>query len=603
MLTENTITRILNELGEKIKKSPKNEIPKADWGEIYKKSYVHAEEIEVHECGEFPEKLIGDNFPNELDEEKNYRRKSFQPTTKPYWEKAVNKLNRIMASQNFHIEWNDNDAKEYFTKEYPLFRSVLSYFKQIVIGYKISDPNGVLVLDLNLPVKEDAEGQLVTDDTKEIEPFATIFESEDVVMYENNDFALLLSEEKVNVEHGGRVQNIGLVFYLYDKTNIYRVFQTGKKVDYTFGIEVYYEHGLGYLPVWKLKGKPMEVINGNVYYESYYSAALPHLNEAIIIHSTNKGVRNKVSYPIRAYYEQPCTNKDCHDGSIITGSGDSVRHEKCGTCKGTGQVKFSPFRDYVHNLPDRLNDNDQVAFPGFAYVSPDGTIIKDNEEIIDKYLSTAFNFIHSGVKEVVSGQGTGQDKTAIESKIDREDEFVSMLTISDEVFELLMHFIEAAYQVRYGGESPIEISAPKTFELTTADELNRELESARAANMPSVVLSAIYIQYVQKKFPLNANVANIVEVSQYCDSLFTLDEQTIQMMQAGGNIEKWQVILHVNIDVFINQLLNEDENLFEKSNDEISQKLIAMAKAKEAEMSAGQNTAGNIINQIAGSVV
>lgn len=600
MLTEKNISGIVKTVAAKLQKADKNNHEKADWGELYKMAHEHADEIEVHECGEFPEKLIGKNFPNETNEEKDYRRSSYQPKTKPYWEKAINKLNRIWAVQNYHIEWNDDKAKEYFLKNYPLFISVLAYFQQIVTGYKISDPNAVLALDLELPTKEDAEGQIVIDDSKELQPYASLYEAEDVIMYEENDFALLVSDEKSEVEFGGGKQKTGYVFYLYDDQTIYRIYQVGKKVDWVFEVVEYYQHGLGYLPLWKLKGKPMDIINGVVYYESYFSAALPHLNDVVIIDSTNKGVRNKVCYPIRAYYDQPCTNKDCHEGKVYEGSGENAKLVNCSTCKGTGSIKFSPFRDYIHQVPDRLNpEAADVPFPGFAYVSPDGTILKDNEEIIDKYLKTAFNFIHSG-EQTVSSTGTTQDKTAIETKVDREEEFVSMLTISDELFLLLQNFLNAAYQVRYGAESPIKISPPKTFELTSADELNAELESARRSNMPSVVISAIYVQYVQKKFPLNSNISKIVEVAQYCNSLFTLDATTIQMMQTSNNVEKWQVILHVNFDVFINELLKADDKLFEKPTEEIAQKVVEMAKAKAAELAQTGNSAQNIINNLAG---
>ena len=600
MLNETQLQEILTELSAKIKVAKSNEIRKADWGKLYEASCIHAEEIEVHACGHFPQKLIGSNFPNETNEERDYRKNSFQPTTKPYWEKAENKLNRIWAEQNYSIDWKEDKIKKYFTEEIPLHKSVLSYFESTLTSYKIADPNAVLVVDFDLPVRQKEDGELVIDDSEALKPYPSIYDSCDVVMYEEEDFALLKAEELSVVEYGGKQMKVGLVFYLYDNTNIYRIKQIGKKVDWKFISEVYYQHDLTYLPVWKLRGKPQDVINDVILYESYFAPALPHLNEAVIIHSTNRCVRNKVSYPIRVYYDQPCTNDKCNHGKVWRGEGPDAKEVSCDTCKGSGSIKFSWGRDYVHELPSATKDVGvgDVAFPGISFVAPDGAIIKDNEEVIDKYLETAFNFIHAGTRK--SKTGTSQDVTGIEVKVDREDEFVSFLKISNELFDLLKAWVDAAYKIRENKDSAIAISPPKNFDLTSAEELAIELESARTSGLPPVVISEIFVQYVQKKFPLNNNIARIVEVAQYCDSLFTLDSSTIQILQTAGNIEKWQVILHINFDVFMNALLKADEKLFEKTNDEIAVLVKKVAEEKATALDAGKNNADKIMKDLAG---
>jgi len=592
----NQITNLLSELSDKLKNAPKNDYRNAQWGELYKKSCEHYSEIEVHACGVFPERLIGSNFPNETDIEKNYRRVSFQPTTKPYWKKAIKRLNRIWAEQNYSIDWTNDKALEYFTKETPLYQNTVSYFRSMVTQVKINDPNALLVLDFELPVKQSSEGDYVIDDSKEISPYPTIFKSCDVLKYEEGDFALLMSEEKSEVEYANRKEKSGYVLYLYDENSIYRIVQVGKKVEWKFEASLYYEHGLDYVPAWKLKGTPDDVIDGVLYYESFFSGALPHLNEAVIIHSTNKGVRNKVSYPTRVYYEQKCNAEGCSNGKVFAND----KWDNCSKCNGTGSVRFSPFTDYVHEMPSATNAAGQgeVAFPGFTYVSPDGAIIKDNEEVIDKYMSIAFAFINFEGTPDGAKAGLGEDATATKTKIDREEQFVSMLDISNDIFDLLEKYLDAAYEVRYGQESPIKITPPKNFELTSTGEMTAELSEAKKNGIPSVVLSEFTLEYVKKKFPLNSNVARIAEIAQYCDSLFTLDDQTIQMIQTGGNVSKWEVILHYNFDQFMYQIMGENKGWAEMGLSKVSELLQAKAKAKESELGT-KNTADNILGQIA----
>ncbi len=592
----NKITQIVASFVEKIKEAKGYDYHNAKWGEHYVKSCKHANEIEVHACGEFPEKLIGSNFPNESNEEKDYRRKSFQPTTKPYWKKALKRLNRIWSEQNHKIEWNNEKAAEYFTKQTPIYESTIAYFRSIVTAAKINDPNGVLVLDFDLPVKQNAQGDIVIDDSKEISPYPSIYDCDDVLMFEEGDFALLMSEEKSLVSFGNGNEKTGYVLYLYTKEYIYRIVQIGKKVDWKFDVQVYYRHSLGYLPCWKLKGTPEETINGVIYYESFFGGALPHLNEAVIIHSTNKGVRNKVSYPTRVYYEQKCNAEGCQNGKVFAND----KWDNCTKCNGTGSVRMSPFQDYVQEAPTPTNNTgiQDVPFPGFAYVSPDGAIIKDNEEVIDKYMSIAFSFINFEGTPDGAKAGLGQDATATKTKIDREEQFVSILDISNELFELLWKYLNAAYKIRYNEESPIKISPPKNFELVTSQEMTTELSEAKTNGIPAIVISEMIVEYLAKKFPLGSDINRIAQIAQYSDPLFTYSLTDIQVLQATGVIEKWEAVLHAHFEQFMYQIMAEKENWMEAELSEIKDLLEAKAKAKQTALDSGKNTADNIMSQI-----
>ena len=339
---------------------------------------------------------------------------------------------------------------------------------------------------------------------------------------------------------------------------------------------------------------PKEMIDSELLYESYFAPALPHLNEAIIVHSTNKSVRNKVSYPIRAYYEQKCNS--CNGYKTVDDGKGGMK--SCSTCSGTGQLKFSWGRDYVHELPTTTNNTgvDQVPFPGIGYVSPDGTIITQNEEVIDKWIENAFTFVNIDVS-VSKLKGVNSNPTATSSKIDREELFVFMLQISNELFHLLDKFVAACYKVRYNTDSPVVIDPPTSFELTATAELSTELSEAKKWNMPDIALGELTVNYMAQRFSQKDNIATITKVAQYCDGLFTKDTPDIQILLTSGVVQKWQAVLHTFCYTYIEEELLKDPKFLEKDLQEIKDILIGRAKA---DVTSNQpNSAANIIAGIA----
>lgn len=588
-MTQKQIIIILQLLTTKLKaasvKTKRNEEPYryADWGELHTLSTNHANEINVHAAGNFPEKLLSDTFPNETQEEQQYRNKTFQPVTEPYWKKAIRTLNRVWSEQNYSIKWNDDVAQKFFTGQFPLFHNVLHYFKSVVTSAKINDPNALLVIDFELPVREKAEGEIEIDQGKELEPYGSIYPSEKVLMYETADYALVLSEEKSEIQFGNTIQQTGYVLYLYDTENIYRIEQYGKKVDWTFRYALYYPHQLGYLPCWKLVGTPQQVINDEVLFDSHFSPAIPYLNEAIIIHSTLKASISKIAYPIRAYYEQACNNPSCQGGIVF--NGDNVQ-TKCSTCAGTGRMRFSPLRDYVHELPTTTNNAgiDQVPFPGLQFISPDSSILDFSKATIDDWIQKAFLFLNIDAIPDGMKKGMADDATATKTKIDREEQFVSLLDISHELFGLLDRFICTVYRLRYGKDCPVVINPPKSFDLTSASELTDELADAKHNNIPDIAIGELTSDYVLQRFSQKGEIAAITRIVRYCDPLFTKTAEEITTFQTAGNLQKWEVVLHLFIYSFINELIARDTtgsaSILSKPMEEIKGKLVEMAKEK-----------------------
>lgn len=563
MLTENQIKSLLGSISDKLKnansgyKKNGHGYKSCDWCEGYKEAVEFAEAICVHaEMGKFPEKLMVAKAPNETPEELQYRKDVFESITVPYFHRAENSLNRIWAEQNYKIDFGDEDAKKYYTKDYPIYNSLISYFQSVVTKQKIRDPNSVLCLDFDLPLKEISEGEYVVDQSEQIEPYATLYDSDDVLMFEVGDMALFMSEEKSEVEYSNGKKRMGYVLYLYDDTNIYRIEQTGKYVDYTFNINVYYSHNLGYLPAWKLRGIPYEVYADNPIYQSYFVGALPYLNQALKLSSTLDLSINKIAYPTRVYYSQKCNAKGCRDGFILDGVGEP---SKCQACKGTGQLKFSPLRDYIQEPPTPLDDTgSQLPFPALTYVSPDTAILTFNKEKIQEDIVAAFKFINIDVTNEATSNGTEQ--TATEIRINRDEFYAFLLTISNELFGLLENFINAANKVRYNeSEIVVTVSPPKTFELVTPAELTQELSTA---GLPATALQQLTRDYLVSRFTQNGDLSKTYKIIEIVDPYAAKSTTDIIALKSAGVIQLYQAILHEEILSYIADEVAKDRGFW-----------------------------------------
>ncbi len=592
MLTEQDIALIVERISVNMSSSSAGK-----WGDVYSEAKEHAEAIEIHsKLGKFPEQLMRAKAPNETEAELKYRKDSFESITVSFWHRAENSLNRIWAEQNYKIEWPEIDGlKAYFTKDYHIYKSIISYFQSVVTKAKIRDPNSVLAVEFDLPLKRNSNGEIVPDDSVLLEPYASIYDSDDVLMYKEGKLALLCSDEKVVVESGGRKVMEGHVLYLFDDTSIYRIYQVGKKQDRKFEVELYYNHGLGYMPVWKLKGVPEKVCDGNPLYNSYFTGALPHLNKAVKLDSTLDSSISKIAYPIRTYFEQKCPNSNCKDGKIW-GSDPSQPATSCPTCSGRGTVGFSPLRDHIVEAPSALSDTDKLPFPGIAYVTPPSEILDFNQKKIEKDIVTAFTFINIDV----SNKTSGPDATATEVKIDRDELHTFLLSISNELYHLLSDFVNTAAKIRYMdtmAEYRIEVSPPQNFDLRTAAELTEEISKAKTSGLPAVGFNALNQEWVEQRFNQNGSVVKINKMVAIIDPYSNCSSQEVIQLKTSGIAELWQAILHCEILSYIHDEMSKDAEFLNKSVDEI--RTILEQKAKDKAASRQPVTADAILGKIA----
>lgn len=569
----------------------KDEKKPVPFNKIYAQSVEMREKISWHaDYGTFPSSLFEKLAPSQTEEERDYIRDTYEQNTLPVWAKGTGVINRIFNEQNYSLTFNDDDstfknegAQKYFREDYPIGGDIIKYWSEIYATEKIKDPNAVAVLR---PYK------IYEDDARLKEPIVHIFGAKQVMKYVKEEFALVLTDEKSRVTVNRKSELSGLVYELYDDQYIWRITQIGEKKDLIFEIEIWFEHGLGYLPATKLKGEPIQ-IEDETLYKSYFYNAVPLLNQ--VLYDSSILQISKVSHVFLEKWEmfEKCTFKDnsgnvCDAGTIL----HDGNFEKCPSCNGTGREDASGvLKTKFIKMPDRLVDGEFVSPPYAGYIDRPIDILSFLVKNIEENRVNAFLNLNIDISDQANGQ------TATEKRLDREELFNFLLKFSNEVWGDLDFFLYAIGDVRYINRyKGHNLTEPREFSIRSVAELTEELKS----DVPSIAKREINNEILQTRFSTETDTVRIEKLKQTIDRLYDLDNLIIQARKSIGAIATWEVILHDGFYSFVQLEMRKDKNFLDKDLEVKISLLEERAKAKASELE--QNKPGSkedVLNKIA----
>lgn len=531
-----------------------------------------AEKLSYHAVFDvFPTKLINSAAPNEDAKEFDYRKKNYKQVTKPYWDKALAATNRIYNKQNYTIEWKDEEVKEFFTYSYPVHGDYEQWFIDNVHPMKFADPNAVLAIKPQFIPGEEIEGEFIVNQTEPITPMAILYPGPDVFIYKD-EMTLIRTQEKSWVKFSGRMQMTGLIFELYDSTTIYRIIQVGDKVDYTFEVVEFYEHGWEQKPAWCLKGIPKPDPEEILYY-SHFQCALPSLDEAAVLNSTRFAVTNKVAFPTRWYYEDSC---DVCQGTGRIENYETNLSERCTACGGDGKkMTWTWGKDFVIPMPDNVTQTDTTTLPNPPFGTEDGkveTIKYLGEETKDLCANAFMN-----LNIYITNKATGVTATEIE---DDKDELISFLIkISREEFYLQQESIDAHTWMRWAKEEVVEVKEPNEFRVRSSADITEEIKLAKEAKLPLPYQYKLLQEGIQQRFKNDSVIDDVLRVVNVIDPMMGMDDNAVNQLGNTGVVDKWRVTLHYFIFNLITSELEKNPNFLEQEIETIKGVLEAAAKA------------------------
>lgn len=538
-----------------------------DINPIYAKSIRHHYEVAVHakkDC--FPYELLRSKAPNQSQDEWDFQRGIYQPYTRSTWGKALNKTKIIANSQNYSITgWND-EQKRYFYEDYPAYHSLVAFFFDVVREEKINFPNKILILEpLYIPERiiTDSEGNqtVVIDDTVMVEPVARIIDEQNIIYYKPNNITVIAdgSEEVDGKKYP--------VFKSFDKQNIYKSIPVKKddKGNVMYETRVIYFHGWDYVPARKLGGKPT-IVDGEIFYESYFSDAIPDLNRALCLASNMDMSMYANLFPIRVVRVDDCqyTNAAgdiCKDGRIFDperdmGNGIYGGYVSCPSCKGSGKANaHSPTGVYAVPTPKSLNDEKTIGVNDvIAFASPGVDVYKQLAETIEKCKEDAISFISKPVDKT--------SNTVDGALNEREDAHAAILQLSNELFDMLSFAIEGIGFMRYGSDfvNP-DINKPVSFAFKTSEDITAEITKAVADKMPSSYIQQLLLEGVSTRFNSSKEAKKYINLSIKLNPLWS---STITDLRAtlGISVEPIDLMIYQRITHYLDKAFSEYEDFY-----------------------------------------
>lgn len=543
------------------------------------KEVEELEHITIHATqGIFPEMLFKERAPYQSEKEFDYLKANYRTKSHPVWIRFIGANQRIWADQNWSLDVPDYPNKQdnpflYLYQNYPTFGSLEAYFRQVVSTEKHRDANAVMVIKPHeIPTKENENGERVIDDTINIKPICFIYNCDKIVC-NNDELFIALTDEKSEVDFGGKKVKEGKVFEAYDFNFIYKIIQVGKKNEDNYITQVYWQHDLGYLPCFTLKGIPKQC-GSKITYSSFFTGALAPLDQVLLDNSYLTAIKAGHAFPQKWEYADECDyttdSGACVNGKIITEHGE----ETCPKCNGSGK-KGSIFGTYKVKTPTST-DPTQVGIPPFGYVAPDPQILEFLQKQIDSNMSLAESILNiSSSDSSVKG-----NETALGKQIDREELFSMLLLTSNQIFELFQTSIKTITEMAYGLDTDyIQINPPRTFTIRTDLDITTEISLAKEKNLPLFVLVMLMKEYLQIRFN-NSDYANrVLEIVFYVDRLAVMSNLEIAQQRLSNSVLNYEVILHTSIYNFIDEEIKKDKDFINKELEVIKNVLLQKAIA------------------------
>ena len=550
----------------------------------------YAERIAIHaEVGKFPEKLFAERSPNQEEKEWNYVKKNYKQITLPVFIDYISTITRPFHDANWNIDYipdeaqyKDTPLQEYVQKRIKLHGSVENFVKFIISQRKAVDANGIIVIKPHtLFTSETEAGEVIIDPDRLNEPMPFYYESKKIVAWKDAEYAMVALDEKTMVEEANQKVKKGYKFEFYDDENIWIIEQTGKLVEWTFTITLFYAHEWDRLPAIKLMGVP-QITETGIIWQSPFLYVTDILDLVTLNHSNLQMSINTCVYPYRVMIGDVCEWKDregcqCQEG-IIT-SLENKTYE-CPSCHGSGlKSRISPLGTMLLKPKTRLEDGDSTfSQPPLQYVSPDVTTLAFLENKIAKDEEKARKILHLQTSNSII-KGT-ENLTATGMTLDVKALYAFVKTISDQTFHIWEFIIDAIGFMRYGeAYKKPKFTYPTSFDFVTESDIIAQLKAAVDGGLPPFVIHSIIYRYLQTLYFNDQTTAAIFNLIVRTDRLLTLGNEEVALKLARGTVHDWEEILHTSAINFVNELIDENPKFLEQDAAIQSQQLIEKAKA------------------------
>ena len=527
--------------------------------------------FQIYSDNEYPAELIDKQRPNEQLEVKRYRKEIYQPVFSEVFDRVLNALGKIFRSDGFFLKYPDQSqftkiSEEekldvYLTKHFTHSQSLMNWCSQVALKQYIIDANGVCIIWANN----------TNDTTSYKKPLPYIVNIDDIIYYYEGYSIIYRGEE--------RDEYFSLDAFSWSK---YKKNKSGKIV-----IEEQILHGLGVMPAFTLGGFVEEEEELGREYESRFKAMLPWLNVATIEFSDLQAeITMHMHSKEWAYQDEQCP--DCRG----MGYGLNKQNEKVpctnSKCKG-GYVGHSPY-DVIRVRPAVTSQGETAApIPPGGYIQKQTEIARLQAERIDAHRYRALSAVNMQFLEQSPVAQSGVAKAY--DRDETNNTFYGVATDLAQIMEKAAYFVAKwRYNLLYDDKeiramSPMCV-VPNTFDIVGSSYLIEEVKQAKDSGLNDSVIAQIEREFIQKRFPNDAKLRNILIDSYDLSPMSGLSEDEMALRKSNDGATQQDYIISCYITDFINRAYSEYSDFKSKTIDEQNKILGSYADAKIAEINA-----------------
>jgi hypothetical protein len=518
----------------------------------------------------YPEHLLSVRAPNQTDAQALYIKANYKATTLSVFEDFRATISRAFADQNWSIRYlpeldersGEETFQRYVNNEIEKFGSLEMFIKNMLPTLKLVDANGIIAIypdDIEYLDEEEFEETVMGNEL--LRPMPTYYNCKNIVGQKFGEYYLVISDDHSYVKNGSKMEESGIVLYLYDQEAIYKIEQNGKKGDMTFGEPVlYFQHNLGYVPCIKLMGSP-QLIQDEIAFQSPFITAVPLLDQVVLDESYLQMSKATSAFPFMVALGEICEFIDregnkCNDGQIFDPVNGGYR--TCGSCSGSGvKSRFSPTGMLLIKPKTSLSEGDSgLSGEYLKFVSPPMDTLTFLRTEIEQQMAKSRRILHLPSSDESGTIGEASTATGSLNKLRSLYAFIK--PISDQLFTIYEFCLVTIGKMRYGDLfGGVNLVYPTSFDISTpSDYLAVISEGVKAGVPPSITFSNVY-NYIRAIHYTDEETSAVYDLIINADELLLMSNADILARLASGSVEKWQDVLHNSGPQLIMELIRD----------------------------------------------
>lgn len=524
----------------------------------YDESIKLYKDLKTHADGEYPHRLIDERRPSESLEIKDYRKMIYEPITEGPFSKVLTSLAKIRKASDWGIKYDQTEVpksiieketpQSYFEKEFPYFKSLTDWLFNVGLKNYLIDANAVVLV---MPLETEVSA------TTYLRPFPFIYNSPQVLDYQEEEFAILHSTDKATYYSSPTVKKYdGEIYFVVTEERIQRFDQVNANGD--LELKADYLHNLGYMPAYRVKGLFKKALDKTIMWKSRIAAIVPGLNEAVREYSDLQAeVVQHIHSTMWIYATQDCV--ECSGLGKIQIEGRSIA---CEVCKGQGKINASPYAHQVIRAPGV--GEGQVPTPPMGYVQKEVEIVKIQDERIDKHIYKALSAINMEFLEE-----TPLNQSGVGKEVDRDELNIFVNSVANDIVNIMREIIRISIDYRYrvgvpsadDREKMIPIfSVPEKFDLLSSNLLVNEIGTAKTGKVDPSIINEMEVEYATKRFSGEPDVQALVRLTLMLDPFPGIEDDAKMTRMQNGGIAKVDYVVSCNIHQFVKKAIAEDED-------------------------------------------